>query len=288
MGGTVGADQTTRPATIPPRSRVVTALGWLSLILLVLTVYGAFFAAPVEVVQGIHQRIFYIHVPIAWIAFLAFFVVFVASAAYLRTRRRSWDRLARASAEVGVVFTTLVLITGALWGRPIWGTWWTWDPKLTTTLVLWFIYVGYLMLRTYVAEPERAARSCAVVGLVGFVDVPIVYFSTTWWRALHPGPMIVRSDGPALPPGMLWVFFLSLIAFNALYVYLVAQRVRVEQLKEMLLDRLDRLATDGPEHRPVPAGLTGAGETWTAPHQATTVPEVAPGPQLREEREGVS
>lgn len=233
-----------RKVAIPRHSKVITAFGWVSLVLLGLTIYGAFFYAPTEAVQGIHQRIFYIHVPIAWIAFLAFFVVFVGSAVYLRRRSLTWDRIAWASAEVGVVFTTLVLITGALWGRPIWGTWWTWDPKLTTTLVLWFIYVGYLMLRSYVAEPERAARYCAVVGLVGFVDVPIVYFSTTWWRALHPTAMIVTDDGPALPASMLWVFFLSLIAFNTLYVYLVAHRVRAERLKEALLDRLERMSAD--------------------------------------------
>ena len=121
----------------------------------------------------------------AWVAFLAFFVVFGASIAYLRTGNARWDRLGRASAEVGVVFTTLVLITGSIWGYPIWGTWWSWDPKLTTTLILWFMYLAYLMVRSY-AEPPRGPRFAAVVGIVAFFDVPIVYLSSYWWRTLHP------------------------------------------------------------------------------------------------------
>src|SRR3712207_6747329 len=136
--------------------------------------YASLVYAPTERVQGDVQRIFYVHLPVAWNAYLAFFVVFVASIVYLGRRGPWWDWLARASAEVGLLFTTLVLITGSLWARPIWGTWWSWDARLTTTLMLWFIYVGYLMLRSYVADEQRAARFSAILGIIGFLDVPII------------------------------------------------------------------------------------------------------------------
>src|SRR5919202_2234549 len=169
-------------------------LGWASLVLLAIAAYGLFFLARPDRVQGDAARIVYFHVPMAWVAFLAFFVVFAASVAFLRTRNPRWDRLGRASAEVGVVFTTLVLITGAIWGYPIWGTWWSWDPKLTTTLILCFMYLAYLMVRAY-AEPPRGARFAAIVGIVAFVDVPIVYEASVWWRTLHPSPIL----GPQAP-----------------------------------------------------------------------------------------
>src|SRR5438045_8816348 len=136
----------------------------------------------------------YVHVPAAWVTFMAFGVVFVASVAYLKTKRIQWDRVAAASAEIGVQFCALTIVLGSLWGRPVWGTWWTWDPRLTTTAILWFIYVAYLMLRAYVPEVPRAARYAAVLGIVGFVDVPIIHMSVTWWRALHPAPRVVRPD----------------------------------------------------------------------------------------------
>ena len=152
--------------------------------------------APTERVQGDAQRIFYVHVPLAWVAYLAFFVVFVASVAYLRTRRERWDVLALASAEVGLLFTTLVLVTGSLWARPIWGTWWSWDARLTTTLVLWLLYAGYRMVRAYAGDAARGARYAAVLGIVGFLDVPLVHQSVVWWRTLHPGPTVRPGRGP--------------------------------------------------------------------------------------------
>jgi heme exporter protein C len=176
-------------------------------------------------------RIIYFHVPSAWVAYLAFFVVFVASIAVLRGGGRRWDALARASAEVGLVFTTLALITGALWGKPIWGTWWAWDARMTTTLILWFLYLAYLMLRGYVDDERRASRYAAVLGILGFVDVPINYLSVTWWRTLHPGIAIVRPEGPAMPAFMLQILVLSLVAFTLLYVYLLRRRVAIERLQ---------------------------------------------------------
>src|SRR5207248_4382585 len=191
-------------------------LGFGSGLLLAVAAYGLFFVARPDRVQGDAARILYFHVPMAWVAFLAFFVVFVASIACLRTRNERWDHLGRASAEVGLVFTTLVLVTGAIWGYPIWGTWWSWDPKLTTTLILWFMYLAYLMVRSY-AEPPRGPRFAAVVGIVAFVDVPIVYMANYWWRTLHPPPAIgaLAADQPSAT--IVWILLLSRAAFPFFY-----------------------------------------------------------------------
>jgi heme exporter protein C len=199
------------------------------------------------------QRIFYIHVPAAWLAYLAFAIVLVASVAYLRTGGRGWDLLAHSAAELGVVFTTLVLVTGPIWGRPVWGTWWHWDARLTSTLVLWLTYVGYLFLRNLVTEPRRAGRLAAVVGIVGFIDVPIVHFSVNWWRTLHPiGPTpadLQRDSGLGSPE--LLAFFTSLIAFTLLFAWLLALRVRLGRLA----DEVDRLEA---EEAAAPAGSVRA------------------------------
>jgi heme exporter protein C len=199
------------------------------LVLLAVTAYGMFFIARPDRVQGDAARIVYFHVPLAWVAFLAFFVVFCAGVAYLRTGSARWDYLGRASAEVGVIFTTLVLITGAIWGYPIWGTWWSWDPKLTTTLILWFMYLAYLMVRAY-AEPPRGPRYAAVVGIVAFFDVPIVYLSSYWWRTLHPQPVIGPLADQQPSSSIVWVLLLSVVAFTVLYALLVRVRVEIERL----------------------------------------------------------
>src|SRR5438067_808016 len=187
-----------------------------------------FLYAPTERTQGDVQRIFYLHLPLAWIAYLAYFIVFVCSALYLWRASPRWDLLAAAAAEVGVIFTTLVLITGSIWARPIW---WSWDARLTTTLVLWFIYLGYLMLRSYVAEERRAARYAAVLGVVGFLDVPIIHQSVTWWRTLHPEPVVLTSGGPAMPAKMLQTFGLSMLAFTLLFCWLLLERYRLGRLQ---------------------------------------------------------
>ncbi|HLG51572.1 MAG TPA: cytochrome c biogenesis protein CcsA [Chloroflexota bacterium] len=200
----------------------------------VAALYTAFLWAPTEAVQGDVQRIFYFHVSLAWLAYLSFFVVFLASLLYLWRRADHWDILARCSAEVGVVFTTLVLITGSLWGRPIWGTWWTWDARLTTTLILWVIYVVYLMLRAYTTDRARGARFGAVLGIIGFADVPIVQMSVVWWRTLHPQPVIEEGG---LPPSMLVTMLISLLAFTLFYIVVMRQRLRIELMR----DEIERL-----------------------------------------------
>jgi heme exporter protein C len=207
---------------------VTRLLGFSSLLLLALVTYAIFFIASPIAGEGDAGRILYFHVPMAWVAFLAFFVVFGASIAYLRTANRRWDRLGTASAEVGLVFTTLVLITGAIWGYPIWGTWWTWDPKLTTTLILWFMYLAYLMVHSY-AEPPRGPRFAAIVGIVAFFDVPIVYLSSYWWRTLHPSAAIGPLAAQQPSESIVWLLMTSVLAFTVLYAFLVSVRVEIEE-----------------------------------------------------------
>src|ERR1700694_795348 len=208
-------------------------LGFSSLLLLTICTYAIFFVARPIAGEGDAGRILYFHVPMAWVAFLAFFVVFGASIAYLRTGNPRWDHLGRASAEVGVIFTTLVLITGSIWGYPIWGTWWSWDPKLTTTLILWFMYLAYVMVRSY-AEPPRGPRFAAVVGIVAFVDVPIVYLSSYWWRTLHPQPVIGPLADQQPSSSIVWLLLMSVVAFTVFYTFLVRVRSEIQASEDAL------------------------------------------------------
>ena len=208
-------------------------LGFGSLVLLALTTYAIFFIAGPIAGEGDAGRILYFHVPIAGVTFLAFFIVFGASFAYLRTSNSRWDRLGMASAEVGLVFTTLALVTGAIWGYPIWGTWWSWDPRLTTTLILWFMYLACLMVHSY-AEPPRGPRIAAIVGIIAFFDVPIVYMSTFWWRSLHP-PAAIGPLAAQQPSSNITVLLLiSLVAFTVLFAFLVCLRVEIEKSDDAL------------------------------------------------------
>jgi heme exporter protein C len=195
--------------------------------LMLLAGAAIFLYAPTDYLQGPVQRIFYLHVSSAVAAFGCFFVVLVGGVIYLRNGSVAADRAARAAALVGVVFTTVTLVMGMLWAKPIWGAYWAWDARLTSTLVLWIIYAGYLLVRR-LAEPGRqAARFAAVVGIFGFVDVPIVYFSVTWWKTVHPGPVVGTN---ALPPQMLAVFLLTLACTLVLAAVIVAIRYRIEAL----------------------------------------------------------
>lgn len=219
-------------------SRYHNALGWLSAVLMLVSLYAIFQYAPLEKTMREVQKIFYIHVGAAWNAFLAFFVVFVASILYLRTRDRKWDTLAAASAEVGVLFTTLVLITGPIWARSAWNTWWTWEARLTTTLVLWFIYMAYFLVRSGVAEPVRRSVLSAVFGIIGFLDVPIVYIAVKLW-GYHP--LVFGKEGGGLHPKMLHALIVTVFAFTALYVYLMQKGVALENTRLALQDLKDRL-----------------------------------------------
>lgn len=221
-----------RPGRPDRTGRMLAVLSGLTMLaaLYMMTLY-----VPSDQVQGISQRIFYIHVPMAWDAFLAFFIVFIGGIMYLVRRSPVWDQIARSAAEIGLVFTSLVLLTGSLWGKPIWGTWWSWDARMTSTLILWFIYLGYFMLRSYVGDRDQAARYSAVLGIIGFVDVPIVYMSVNWWRTLHPDAVVTFS-GAAMPGSMLATLMVALLAFSFLLGYLLYRKFRIEQAKDRVAD----------------------------------------------------
>jgi heme exporter protein C len=195
--------------------------------LMLLAGAAIFFYAPTDALQGPVQRIFYLHVASAIAAYGCFTVVLLGGGIYLRNGSEVADRFARAGALVGVIFTTVTLVMGMLWAKPIWGAFWAWDARLTSTLVLWIVYAGYLLVRR-LAEPGRqAARLAAVVGIFGFVDVPIVHFSVTWWRTQHPGPVIAND---ALPPEMLATFLFTLACTLVLAAVMVGIRYRIETL----------------------------------------------------------
>ena len=206
---------------------MVRALGWLSAIFLGVGLIMAFGVAPRESTQGNVQRIMYVHPPLAWVAYVAFAVVAAASIVYLVRRRPAADRLAHASAEVGVIFTGLAIATGSIWGKPTWGTWWTWDARLTSVAILFVMYVGYLLLRDTIDDRERAARYCAVLGIVAALDMPLVHFSVYWWRTLHQPPSLMKPGGFSGSPAILWPLLVNLVAFTLLYAYLVAKRARL-------------------------------------------------------------
>jgi len=227
-------------------SRLLKIAGWLQWILyplVLLALYGAFIYAPTERVMGEVQRIFYFHVGAAMSSFAAFFVVFAAGVAYLITRKVFWDQLAAASVEVGVVLTTIVLTTGPIWAKPVWNTWFPWgDPRVMTTLVLWLIYIAYMILRSSLPEGEKKYKFCAVFGIIGFIDVPIVWMSIRWWRTIHP--VVITATGANLEPPMLRALMLAAAAcFLALVVLVLLRgamrlnRLAAEQMTQEAFDR---------------------------------------------------
>ncbi len=184
------------------------------------------FYAPLEATMGVVQKIFYMHMPMAGWSMVAFAVVFVASGLYLLRRDPKWDRLAGAAAEIGVLFSGLALVTGMMWARPIWNVWWTWDPRLTTTLVMWFVYAAYLVLRASDMGPERRRLVCAVLGVAAFLDVPLVFVSARYWRSIHPA--VLGAQGGGLEPEMLATLGAGLVAFGLLFTLLM--RLRASQM----------------------------------------------------------
>jgi len=181
--------------------------------------------------EQIAQKIFYYHVPSAWLGFLAFFIVFLASVAYLWKRDRRYELISVASAEIGVLFITLVLVTGPIWAKPVWGIWWTWDARLTSSLILWLIYVAFLMLRRYLPDGSKRANLSAVVGIIGFVDVPIVYYSIRWWETQHPKAVMASGEG-SLDGDMFIAFMFALATFTLLYAYLLKKRYQLLVLED--------------------------------------------------------
>jgi heme exporter protein C len=216
--------------------------------LMLLAFAAIFLYAPTDWLQGPVQRIFYLHVSSAIAAYGCFTVVLLGGVAFLRNGSYAADRWARAGALVGVIFTTVTLVMGSLWAKKVWGQFWVWDARLTSTLVLWIIYAGYLLVRR-LAEPGRqAARIGAVVGIFGFVDVPVVHFSVTWWVTQHPGPVVIND---ALPPEMLATFLFTMLCTVVFAAVLVVIRYRIETLrdaKQVLVEP----AKVVPAHQPEP------------------------------------
>ena len=210
-----------------------------SFVLMIAALYLVFIYVPTEKEMGIVQRIFYLMVPLGWLSLLAFIIVFIGSILYLVKREWKWDNLARSSAELGLIFTTLALLTGSLWAKPVWGVWWTWEPRLTATLILWFIYVAYFLVRSFALEEARGARFAAVIGIIGFIDIPFVVLASILWRGMHPGPIVFQGG---LAPSMLLTLLVSIFAFTALYFLLLVQRfsmrrdaVEAKRLKNYLV-----------------------------------------------------
>ena len=231
---TTDSDGATAQATKRPAMRlpiVSLILGALALAGMSISIWMIFLYAPEDAVQGQPQRIFYFHVPIAWLAMLGFIVVAIGGIGYLITKDERWDWTARAAAEIGAVFATLTLLTGSIWGKTIWGTWWTWDARLATTLILWFIYIGYLMLRSYMGRTHSSARAGAVLAILGVIDIPIIYESVNWWRTLHPGPQVGVAG--ALPGSVVLTLMFSLASFTLLFSFLMIQLYQLQRLQTL-------------------------------------------------------
>ena len=204
--------------------------GWLVWLAITASMYLGFIYAPPERTMGDAQRIMYFHVAAAWNGFLAFGVVAVAAVIYLMRGGRSWSRLAYASAEVGVFFTTVCIVGGSVWARAVWNVWWTWDPRLTSTLILWFVFLGFLVVRGPAGTDPLRERLAAVIGVLGFFLVPLVYFSDQWWVGLHP--QLITMSGFHMPGRMVVALMFSFVAFTVFYLWLLGKRLRLAALAE--------------------------------------------------------
>ena len=210
-------------------------LGGLALVFILAGLYFALIQAPPDAYQGEVQRIMYLHIPSILTAYLSFFIVFVGSSLFLWKREKRDDILAYAGAEIGVLFTGLTIVEGSIWGKPTWGVWWTWDARLTLTAILLLIFVGYLMLRSLIEDENRSAVCGAVLGIIGFLDIPLIHMSVYWWRTLHQPPSILRPD--KLPwenvhPSMLIALSINFLAFFLLYFYFLSLRIHVGEMQE--------------------------------------------------------
>jgi len=218
--------------------RLDAVLGVVLILSMGLALYMAFIEAPREKTMGDLQRIFYFHVPAAITGLLAFAINFVASLMYIIRKNRRWDNLALSAAEIGVMFMAMVLVTGPIWAKPAWFIWWTWSPRLTSSLILCLLYIAYLLIRNYIEDPERKATVSAVFGIVAFIDAPLVWFSIRWWRDHHPGPMLETGG---LSPAMRPAFLICLAAFQVLLIYLLRRRFYLQSMRDEM-EGLERQA----------------------------------------------
>lgn len=232
---------TSNPAIHRAGATALRVVGGVGLLGVIATVWLGLWITPPDRYMGTLVRLLYVHPPMAWVAFLAYGLSFFASLAYLwpRTRNAVWDRLAGSAAEVGCVFTAVTLVTGSIWGRPTWGTWWTWDPLLTTTALLFVLYLGYLAIRQIPGAPETRRKRSAIAALIAFVDVPVVYFSVYWWRSLHQAPSVLNLNTRKtyVHGSMAWTLLLGFCSFTLVFVWLVARRFQLAALEEMEQER---------------------------------------------------
>ena len=218
------------------RSNIYLGFISLSAVSMLVSLYMALLWAPTEITLGDSQRIFYIHIPLAWLGMLSVIILAIFSIAYLITRNIKWDNLAYSTAELGFILITLVLITGMIWSKAEWTVWWTWDPKLTTTVILWFIYLAYIMLRKYGPSDLRGASYGAVLGIIGAIDVPMIYMAANWWSSAHPelniGPLSDQSS--SINSEMMMTLLVSLIAYTMLYIIILNEKYVVKKGTDLL------------------------------------------------------
>ena len=232
-----------------PMPRTLRALNAVTAGLFVIALYLVLFYAPLEAVMGEVQRVFYFHVAAGWVGALAFVVAAVSGIVYLARGDRRWDRVGLASVEIGIVFTLINIVSGSIWARPIWNTWWTWDPRLVTATVMELIYIAYVMLRQGIEDPDRRARFGAVYAIVGFLSVPLTFLSIRIWRTIHP--VVIGSGDPTaqgafdMTPKMLTAFMFSLLTFTVVYATLLWHRLRLEALAERVERRKMELSAGG-------------------------------------------
>jgi heme exporter protein C len=222
------------------RKRPTGFFGIVTLVAIAAGLYWGLVKAPPDAFQGDSQRIMYLHIPSILIAYLSFFLVFVGSCLYLWKREPRDDNLAHAAAEIGVLFTALTIVEGSIWGRPTWGVWWTWDARLTLTAILLLIFVGYLMLRALIEDESRAAAAAAILGIIGFLDIPLIHMSVYWWRTLHQPPSILRPDKAPwenIHPELLTALAINFVAFLLLYFYLLSLRLRIGEMRQEIKTR---------------------------------------------------
>jgi len=219
-----------------PKPRLLSILDFITASLFIIATGMVFFYAPTEAIMGAVQRVFYFHVAAGWVGMLGFLVAAVSGVAYLRTGNRKWDTAGFASVEIGLVFTFITVVSGSFWARPIWNTWWTWDPRLTTATIMMLIYAAYLMLRSGIEDPERRARFGAVYAIVGFLSVPLTFFSARLFRTIHP--IVIGTNQPGaegafdMIPKMLQTFLFSLLTFTFIFADLLWHRIRLGSLSD--------------------------------------------------------